>query len=87
MRIFTERGTMKTMGFVVGATQEFQFYQHLFIGFFGQLDSNGKVSYLGVLEDICTEAQWAEIKNPVKNDEATVIDNSEEKNDTDGQGT
>ena len=39
----------------------FSFYEYLFVGFYFQMDSEGKVTYLGVLRDVCSEKDWDEI--------------------------
>jgi len=61
MRIYTERGSMKSMGLVSGATQMFSFYINMFVGFYSQSDLEGNVTFLGVLKDVCTEQEWDEI--------------------------
>ena len=52
----------KEFGLLIGPRASFEFEKYAFIGFYGQIDKDGQIVHIGVLEDHCSERQWLAIR-------------------------
>ena len=71
----------KEFGLLIGPRATFDFEKYAFIGFYGQIDKDGQIVHIGVLEDHCSERQWLAIRkqeafqnNPVILDSTTDLE-------------